>query len=129
MPAFDPQIGAITQGVWEIAVDSDQCLWAGGDIDHGATTSNWLSGFARFCPPDLTVPTTPGPESVHNGMLWWNRSYDTGGGTPSYEILRNDRVVAITASNRIVPPGHGVYFVAAIDAAGNRSATTMGIWV
>ncbi|HEY1738033.1 MAG TPA: fibrinogen-like YCDxxxxGGGW domain-containing protein [Acidimicrobiia bacterium] len=129
VPAFAPQIGAVTQGVWETTVDSDQCLWAGGDIDHGPSTSNWLSGFARFCPPDLTVPTTPGPESVHGGMLWWNRSYDTGGGTPSYEILRNDRVVAITASNRIVPPGHGLYFVRAIDAAGNRSATTRAIWV
>ncbi len=61
-------------------------------------------------------------------MIWWNRSYD-GGSTPSYELIRNDRVVAMTASNRIKPFGHGVYFVRAIDAAGNRSATTKGIWV
>ncbi len=129
VPAFSPQIGAVTQGVWEIAVDSHECIWAGGDINRGATSSVWLSGFARFCPPDLTVPSTPGPESVHQGKLWWDRAHDSGGGTPSYEIIRNDRVVAITSSNRIVPPGHGVYYVRAIDAAGNRSATTRGIWV
>jgi hypothetical protein len=128
VPAFEPEIGAATEGVWELALDSDRCLWAGGDIDRGPTTATWLSGFARFCPGDITPPTTPGPLSVHGGMLWWNRSYDTGD-TPSYEILRNNRVVAITASNRIVPPGHGVYYVRAIDPAGNRSATTRGIWV
>ncbi len=129
VPAFAPQIGAAAQGVWEIATDTDQCVWAGGDLTHGATTDDWLGGFARFCPPDLTVPSTPGTPFISQGMLWWNRSTDAGGGTPSYEILRNDRVVAITSSNRIVPPGHGVYFVRAIDAAGNRSATTKGIWV
>ncbi len=127
-PAFAPQFAASAAGVWELALDSRQCLWAGGDIVHGATTADWLGGFARFCPGDITPPTTPGALTIGGGKLWWPRSHDNGG-APSYEVLRNDRVVAVTASNRIVPPGHGVYFVRAIDAAGNRSATTRGIWV
>ena len=44
----------------------------------------------------------------------------------SYEILRDDRAIASTDSTSIEVPrgGENRFFVRAVDAAGNRSATT-----
>ncbi len=134
---WDPQWGMNTgtgEGPWEITFDSFGCMWAGGDIIRGGytgTTPNWLGGFARFCPRDTSPPTTPTSlqTTVTGGVtsLHWNASTDDSG-TPgiTYEILRDDRVIATQTSRTfaLTDLNYGRYFVRAKDAGGNRGAST-----
>jgi hypothetical protein len=132
---FEPQWGMATtgEGVWGLTLDSYGCLWAAGDMVRGAIHHNaydWLGGFARFCSRDTTAPTVPTNVKVHgNTTLTWNWSTDDSGVAPSYEIIRNDRVIATTNLRQFTVPGPGRYFVRAIDATGNRSASTAVVTV
>ena len=128
---FAPQWKMATsgEGGWEVTADTAGCLWVGGDIVQGAGGS-WLGGFARFCPGDTSAPTTPtnfaasGPTTLR-----WGTSTDASGFAPKYEIIRNDRVIAVVSSTvrSYTVPAAGRYYVRAIDRAGNRSATTAAI--
>src|SRR5690606_6728478 len=55
--------GASGEGIWAIDRDERSCLWVGGDLDRGGYSGNaatdYLGGFARFCPADATAPTAP----------------------------------------------------------------------
>ena len=114
----------LSEGAWELSVDSRRCLWAGGDFVQGATTADWLGGFARFCPSDSTAPRKP-TRFAHSGMqLTWAQSVDNSGVRPTYEILRNDRVVATTTRLSYVATTRGRWFVRAVDRAGNRSISS-----
>ena len=133
---WDPSWGMNTgtgEGPWEMTFDSSGCLWAGGDIIRGGYTgsvANWLAGFARFCPRDVTAPTTPTNfrTSVSSGItsLKWNASTDNNAGTITYEIMRDDRVIATQTSTTfaLADLSYGRYFVRARDVGGNRSAST-----
>ncbi|HEY3831153.1 MAG TPA: fibrinogen-like YCDxxxxGGGW domain-containing protein [Acidimicrobiia bacterium] len=126
---FEPQWAMANsgEGVWGLTVDSDGCLWAAGDMDRGALHGNvydWLGGFARFCSRDTTAPTTPTNLKVSGSNIVWTPSTDNSGAAPTYEVIRNDRVVEVTGKRQIPSLGPGRYFVRAIDATGNRSAST-----
>ncbi len=128
--------GATDEGVWDIAQDKNKCLWVGGDLTRGAysgnTATDWLGGFARFCGTDVTPPTTPTAlranvtgQSVN---LTWGGSTDSSG-TVSYDVYRNDRVIATVFGTTFSDtPDNGAngalrYTVRASDAGGNRSAS------
>ncbi|GLY28696.1 fibrinogen-like YCDxxxxGGGW domain-containing protein [Kineosporia sp. NBRC 101731] len=118
-------------GPWALENGPDGCLWFGGDFTAGSytgTTQQWLGGFGKLCARDTTAPDPP--TGLTNGLtpsgvqLAWSAS----GGSPSgYEVLRDDRVVAtVTGTTWTDPDGAGTarYWVRAIDATGNRSAST-----
>ncbi len=127
---FEPQwaMASSGEGVWGLTLDSDNCLWAAGDMVRGAYhkgVADWLGGFARFCSRDTTAPSVPTNFQVLSGnTLYWKPSTDDSGVAPGYEVIRDDRVIATTLRHSYPLPGAGRYFVRAIDATGNRSATT-----
>ncbi len=135
--AFVPGIrSAYSEGAWEFHTDVDGCLWFGGDFNGGpfiGGTRQYLEGFSKFCPEDSTVPSVPRnptASGVTGGgvQVRWASSTDNSAGFTGYEVLRNDRVVSglVYGSSFIDPTGQAGdrYFVRAIDAAGNRSAST-----
>ncbi len=114
IPGFTPSMKfRLGQGVWATTVDSKGTMWTGGDMTTVATPTaagRWAGGFARFPQVDAVAPTTPsnltpsadGPTSV---KLSWGAASDASG-TVSYQILRNDRVVATTyATSAVLPKG------------------------
>ncbi|MCB0959245.1 MAG: hypothetical protein KDB04_06940, partial [Acidimicrobiales bacterium] len=131
--------GAKGEGVWAIERDDRSCLWVGGDLQRGAWSGNaatdWLGGFARFCPADATAPTAPGSlRSAPAGdgiALTWTGSTDASG-TVSYDVYRDDRVIATVWGTTFTDPsvtGAHRYTVRAVDARGNRSASPAPIAV
>ena len=124
--------GASGEGIWSIDKDSRGCLWVGGDLNRGAysgdAAADWLGGFARFCAADTTPPTTPtNLKSAPSGSgvaLSWGASTDASG-TVSYDVFRNDRVIATVWGTSYTDPevtGTQRYTVRAVDARGNGSA-------
>lgn len=126
-------------GAWELMPDTNGCLWFGGDFDQGswnpaAGAYQWLGGFGKFCQNDSTPPPTPGAVSVNptssGAALSWGSSSDTSGDPVTYEVLRNDRVIATTNTTSYTDTSAtypATYFVRAMDSSGNRSATTTGV--
>jgi hypothetical protein len=124
--------GAYGEGIWSIDMDSRGCLWVGGDLVRGAYSGNaatdYLGGFARFCPLDTTTPTTPGAFTVASAgttrTLAWAPSTDTGGGPLTYDVYRNGRVIGSTSGTTFsdTAAAGSTYTVRAVDARGNRSA-------
>jgi chitodextrinase len=135
IPDFYPSGLDTRSGIGGWALEGDQygCLWFGGDFDQGSfqdTGYQWLGGFGKLCPGDTTAPSAPtglSATSTSSGTtLTWGASTDAGG-TPRYEVLRDDRVVATVGSRTYTDPITALpadYWVRAIDAAGNRSAST-----
>ncbi|MBT0770550.1 hypothetical protein KIH74_16520 [Kineosporia sp. J2-2] len=118
-------------GPWALKNGPDGCLWFGGDFTGGSytgTTQQWLGGFGKLCPRDTTAPGSPGDLSASlvtsGAQLTWSAST----GSPSgYEVLRDDRVVATATGTSWTDPDGAAgsrYWVRAIDATGNRSAST-----
>ena len=131
-----PQIGTqYGEGGWELFADSVGCLWAGGDFNRGSFDGNvarYVGGFAKFCPGDGIAPSVPAgvalslrPDGV---QLVWPASTDDRSGPISYDIFRDETMIATGLTNRtfLDPTGVGGsrYFIRAVDQAGNRSATT-----
>lgn len=125
--------GSHGEGVWAIEKSADDCVWVGGDLIKGAYSGNaatdWLGGFARFCHLDVTPPTAPSSlKASLNGNtvnLSWAGSTDASG-TVSYDVYRNDRVIATTYATSYTDPnlvGSARYTVRATDIRGNRSAS------
>ncbi|MHA7180690.1 fibrinogen-like YCDxxxxGGGW domain-containing protein [Arthrobacter sp. MDB2-24] len=130
VPDFAPVLrGRKGIGAWGSFADSTGAVWIGGDFISSQRTNGqvqWSGGFARFSLRDSSAPAVPGnPAATTDGVkdtLSW-----TGVQGASYEILRTDRVVAMSTSAQVTLPSspQGTkYFVRAVDAAGNRSATT-----
>ena len=123
------------EGTWSISQDGRGCLWIGGDYTRGAysgdAATDWLGGFARFCPEDTTPPSTPTGLTVSVGSagvdLAWGASVDTGAVT--YDVYRGGRIVATVSGRSYRDPldvavaGPQRYTVRAADARGNRSAS------
>ena len=117
-------------GAWALETDTNGNLWVGGDFTLSHVDRNrtqWNGGFARYDNRDNTAPQTPAhlrasaatPATV---TLAWDGVSEA----VSYEILRDDRAIAATGSTSVEVPrgGENRFFVRAVDAAGNRSATT-----
>lgn len=117
-------------GAWALATDSYGNLWVGGDftLSHtDATRTQWNGGFARYDNRDNVAPEAPSylRSSASNDStvtLAWKGIADA----VSYEILRDDRPIATSETTTVEVPrgGENRYFVRAVDAEGNRSATT-----
>ena len=127
---FNPQIsGKSGHGIWEQFVDSTGTLWVGGDINSslGQKGKQKTVGFARFTPRDIVAPPTPTNLQVKttNGKdrLTWSDVNDAG---TVYQVLKNDRVIATVRSTQfeLEHEDGARYFVRAMDAAGNYSAST-----
>ena len=129
-PEHSPQVSLRSgYGAWAIQEASDGSLWVGGDYTYARgqdTRNQWTGAFVRFAPTDATAPAVPqdltASRSEGTVQLSWKGVDDA-----TYEVLREDRVVATTASVSHSLPAldePGRYFVRAVDAAGNRSATT-----
>jgi len=134
VPAFSPTVSQRAgAGAWSLFVDSTGTTWFGGDYSASVTAtgaSQWSGGFVRFRHNDATAPTTPAGLTVRatatGDALSWTGSTDNRGPV-TYQILRNDRVVATTTSLSVVlqsAPAGTRYFVRAADGAGNWSAST-----
>ncbi|MGV2984784.1 fibrinogen-like YCDxxxxGGGW domain-containing protein [Microbacterium sp. AGC85] len=120
-------------GAWGSFHDSTGVLWIGGDFSRSVRaggTAQWSGGYVRFAPTDTVAPTKPAditavPASATEMSLTWGASTDSGGVT--YELLRENRVIASTTTATYTVPVTDEpvdYFVRARDAAGNRSAST-----
>ncbi|MRK00707.1 hypothetical protein GEV27_04145 [Aeromicrobium sp. S22] len=129
---FTPEMRARNGlGAWALKVASDGTLWAGGSItssvkENGA--NQWIGGFVRYAPRPSTAPGRPGGLTVarsgSSATVSWSASSTSG---VTYEVLRNDRVVATSTSTRVTVPGAieaDRYAVRAADSWGNRSAST-----
>ncbi|MET0932857.1 MAG: fibrinogen-like YCDxxxxGGGW domain-containing protein, partial [Mycetocola sp.] len=123
-------------GAWALFTDSLGRLWTGGDFIRSVRAggvNQWSGGFIRFAPRDAQAPSRPGTltdttVNATSARLDWGVSTDDRAVT-GYEVLRENKVVAVTtaATRTATVPIEGAdvrYFVRAVDAAGNRSATT-----
>lgn len=117
----------IGSGPWEMVTDSQGCLWFGGDVTQGSSSS-WVGGFAKVCPRDSTAPAPPsGLRAVRTSTgvdLSWTASPSSG---VTYEVIRDARVIVMPSGTRYTDtgaPAGSTYWVRAVDSAGNRSATT-----
>lgn len=130
-PRMNARAGA---GPWELTEDNAGCMWFAGDLNEGSWGNGgpqWLGGFGKLCPTDSTPPTKPsglqGSKTAGGVKLTWNASTDASGSV-KYEVLRDDRVIAITNSRSYTDTsasaGEHRYFVRAVDEPGNRSAST-----
>jgi hypothetical protein len=137
IPDYLPWISTrAARGPWALTVDSDGCLWVGGDLTNTkrATDSAWQSsgGFARFCRADSTAPTVPsGTTTTKNAdgtvKVSWTGSTDNASGTIKYTVFRDNLAVATVTGWSVTLPavtGTSTYAVRAFDKAGNTSATT-----
>ena len=141
VPEFHPTKARLNntngEGPWSLFVDSDGCMWAGGDLQAtGQPTSPYYGGFMKFCARDTAAPSTPpnlkATTSGNTVTLTWNPSTDNGADPLQYEILRDDptfgTVVEGTTYDRTWTDtnvvGSARYFLRALDATGNRSAST-----
>ena len=126
------------EGPWALFFDSNSCMWAGGDITTvaGVTSPTYYGGFTKFCGRDTQAPSTPTNVQTsvagNDVTLTWTQSTDNATTPIQYEILKDDPtfgtiVVGTTYDRTFTDPGvtgAGRYFVRALDATGNRSATT-----
>lgn len=133
LPQFNPVIqGAKGHGVWATFTDSTGTLWVGGDITRslGYSGTQATVGFARYAPNDSKAPAVARNLQVtaegSNHKLTWTGVSERG---VTYQILRNDRVVASTTSTSIEIPAieDATYFVRVADVNGNISASTAGV--
>lgn len=134
---FNPRLSvARGAGAWALFVDSTGALWQGGDFTgsyRGPNARQWSGGFVRNIQNDATAPTIPSSltaSTTADGVaLAWSGSTDDRG-TVSYQVLRNNRVVAtVTGTSTTLPaaPADTKYFVRAVDTAGNWSASTPAV--
>jgi hypothetical protein len=140
IPEFHPTqlrlMGSGGEGPWALEFDSNDCMWAGGDLLRpGTTASPYYGGFERFCMRDSQAPSVPAPRATVQDTtvtLSWNASTDNATTPVQYEILKDDPqfgtiVVGTTFERSWVDTGVTTaarYFVRATDATGNKSATS-----
>ena len=132
VPEHSPQVSLRNgYGAWAIEEASDGSLWVGGDYTYARlpnTQNYWTGAFVRFAPTDASAPSTPQDLMVSSAAGIDRLSWD---GVPdgTYEVLREDRVVATTPATSLqLPAVSGArYFVRAVDPAGNRSATSSAV--
>ena len=132
LPSFAPQWKTRGgYGVWSLEVADDGTLWAGGSVTSSVTakgSNQWSGGFARFAQTPSRALEAPSSLSATlaagSARLTWVASPTAG---VTYEVLRNDRVVATSSSTSATVPGATKtdrYVVRASDGQGNLSAST-----
>jgi len=134
-PDFSPELNTRAgAGAWALFVDSTGTLWEGGDISYSTKDGylrQWSGGFARFPAVDTTPPSTPTDVTAVSSGADVTLSWKASSGSPSgYEVLRDDRVVATTdgtSAKLDLSSATSKYFVRAVDAAGNRSASSAAV--
>ncbi|MGQ2910544.1 fibrinogen-like YCDxxxxGGGW domain-containing protein [Aeromicrobium sp.] len=119
-------------GVWAATVAKDGTLWAGGSIQTSVKDgggNQFSGGFARFAQRPATAPSAPSEAKAvvegSSATVSWKAGSTNG---VTYEVLRNDRVVATTTSTTVSVPGSTSadrFFVRASDGQGNWSASTV----
>lgn len=132
VPEFSPEMRARQgRGAWALLVAKDGTLWAGGTMtsavkENGA--NQWVGGFARFAVRPHTAPARPSGLTVTSAStdakIRWSSSAPAG---TTFEVLRNDRVVATTTAKEVTVPGSSAadrFAVRSADSWGNRSAST-----
>jgi hypothetical protein len=141
LPEFHPTKirlgGAGGTGAFALFFDSNNCMWAGGDLlRSGATSLDYYGGYEKFCQRDVTAPPTPtnvrAAVASNTVTLSWNAVADDRAGSVQYEVLRDDPVLGTVVEAATYDrswtdqnvSGANRYFVRAVDATGNRSATT-----
>lgn len=133
LPGFEPSWkGAYNDGTWASLLDSAGCAWFAGDVVQGSL-SRWAGGFLKFCPRDSSAPLAPVGLSVSRSAgagsvpaLRWSGGGDASGPV-TFQVLRDDRVVAVTSDRAWTDPSGypgARYAVRTADATGNLSATT-----
>ncbi|HYI33596.1 MAG TPA: delta-60 repeat domain-containing protein [Glaciibacter sp.] len=120
-------------GGWAMLNDSTGVTWFGGDYSASVRSNwakQWSGGFVRFAHNDTQAPSSPSglsaTASPGGDVLTWTGSTDNRGSV-SYQVLRNDRVVATASSTTVTLPTADAgtkYFVRAADPTGNWSAST-----
>lgn len=123
-------------GVWALEFGSDGTLWAGGSLTQSLSekgTQQFSGGFARFAQRPSAAPGAPsGATATLRGTeatVSWKPSST---GAVTYEVLRGDRVVAVTDATTVTIPASSTadrFFVRATDGRGNYSASTPRIAV
>ncbi|MEJ7633694.1 fibrinogen-like YCDxxxxGGGW domain-containing protein [Aeromicrobium sp.] len=117
-------------GAWALKVATDGVLWAGGTMTSSVKengSNQWVGGFVRYAPRPSTAPAKPSDLKVALDGSEADLTWGAGGSGVTYEVLRNDRVVATTSATSATIPGatgSDRYFVRAADSWGNRSAST-----
>ncbi|AXT85956.1 hypothetical protein C6I20_12700 [Aeromicrobium sp. A1-2] len=135
VPDFTPEMKARSgRGAWALKVAADGTLWAGGTMTSAVKengSNGWVGGFVRFAARPHTAPGKPAGLAVTatgaDAKLTWSASSTSG---VTYEVLRNDRVVATTSSTTTTVAGSAPgdrFFVRSADDWGNRSASTAGV--
>ncbi|WP_166355372.1 fibrinogen-like YCDxxxxGGGW domain-containing protein [Phytoactinopolyspora limicola] len=134
IPDFNPIMRTDRgHGAWGIFGDSNGTVWIGGDFTTAINQNGgnqWTGGFARFPARDTTAPAAPSSLSgqrIDNNTvrLTWGASSSSNA---QYELMRDGQVIFVTSDTTIeVPSDLGDddrFFVRAVDATGNRSAST-----
>ncbi|WP_456696777.1 fibrinogen-like YCDxxxxGGGW domain-containing protein [Aeromicrobium sp. P5_D10] len=122
------------RGVWALQVADDGTLWAGGTLTSSVKENGqngWVGGFVRYAPRPHTAPSGVSKVKAELDGTDAKLSFDSSAnGSVTYEILRNDRVVAVTTSKEATVPGSSAsdrFFVRVADAWGNRSASSASV--
>lgn len=137
LPQFAPTSGTRSgEGPFALVAATDGTIWAGGDYTSIVTTNNkseWAGGFVRFAQTPSQAPAAPtGLTAQRSGdyaYFSWTASRTAG---VSYELLKDNRVIQTMGQGDVYSDSENYrlnsfasrFFVRAVDAAGNRSATT-----
>ncbi len=135
LDAFLPQMKTrAVRGSWALTVDSEGCLWEGGDTTETKNRGGvWQAseGLSRWCKADSTPPGQPTKvKAVDNGngtttISWTGINEPTG--TIYYRLYRGDTVEWTGYSWKATVPtlaGTQTFRLQSYDKAGNLSATT-----
>ncbi len=124
------QLQSANAGAWSLYIADDGAVWAGGDFTGSRTTAGkdqWNGGWVRYPARDRQAPAAPKSLSVRGNRdgtltLAWP-AVEAG---VTYQVLRDDRVVATTTATTLTLPvgGENRYFVRAVDSTGNVGAST-----
>lgn len=121
-------------GAWALKVAKDGTLWAGGTLTSSVKengSNQWVGGFVRYARRPSTAPARPTNLSVSLEGTVANLSWSsTAAAGTTYEVIRDDRVVATTTNKSVTVPGSAAgnrFFVRATDSWGNRSASTAAV--
>ena len=135
LPEFNPIMKARKgYGAWASAVDTSGALWIGGSFATSLNTrgqNQFSGGFVRFAARDTAAPPAPTNLAITADgagvQARWTEVSEPG---VSYEVLSGGHVIDVTTQSSAslpFPSGPQRYAVRAVDAAGNRSATTPAV--
>jgi len=96
--SFVPNLRERQYGTWGIHVDSNGCLYLGGDYT-GAANGQWVGGFAKFCSP-TPAPSVDVAAQGSSASVTWTQPEPTGSlPITGYRVRRNGSTVATLDGN------------------------------